>query len=180
MNQETFVPLLEVVRVIELLAEKDANGTLFLGTRENQYAQVALQKGKIVFVHYQGKRGQEALSLLSKAKECRYRFQNTITTTLKDTLPPLNAILEILGKAPAADSKANRKEPADLRQTIPPEKKEMLRSLLAEYVGPVAAILVEEHCQPGNSLLSAVNKLAEEIPDSDECGQFRKKADKIF
>jgi hypothetical protein len=48
---------------------------VFIATRDNHIAQIMLDRGEIVFIFFAGKRGQEALNLLTKIREGRFRFQ---------------------------------------------------------------------------------------------------------
>lgn len=174
MKQDNFVPLAEAISVIEQLAERNADGTLFLGTKGNQYAQMAFKQGKVAFLYFQGKRGQDALELLAKIKECKYRFQTTVLSSLTDNLPSFGTIIQTLRGT--AEQKPVERIPAQSKHVFTLEQKELLRGYLVDYVGPAAALLVDEHCQGNRDVQAVINALAAEIPDVTEAQQFSKKA----
>lgn len=178
MKQDNFVPLAEAISVIEQLAERNADGTLFLGTKTNQYAQMAFKQGKITFLYFQNKRGQDALSLLAKVQECKYRFQTTVLSSLTDNLPPFATILQILrgeaGQKPTESVSVQSKQP------LTSEQKELLQGYLVDYVGPAASLLVDEYCQKNRDIQTVINALAAEIPDEAEAQQFRRKVGQRF
>lgn len=174
MKQDNFVPLAEAINIIEQLAERNADGTLFLGTKGNQYAQMAFKQGKVAFFYFQGKRGQDALELLAKVKECKYRFQTTVLSSLTDNLPSFGTIIQTLRGT--AEQKPAGAVPAQSRHAFTAEHKELLRGYLVGYVGPAAALLVDEHCQSNQDVQAVIKALAAEIPDAAGAEQFCQQA----
>lgn len=59
-------------------------------------------------------------------------------------------------------------------RTFDDEMLEKIRENYTEYIGPIAARLVQYYSKQTNSLEQLVNELAEEIPDAKDSQAFRK------
>lgn len=171
MTQVDFVPFAEMVDFLEQVCQRGESGTLFLGTKSCQSAQLAIRQGTIFLASYQGKRGMEALRLLAGLQECRFRFQQGILAPTADDLPDARTILTLLrggrsvGPPPARDNAVDVIVPGLEQQKI-------VEECLAEYVGPVAGCIVEEHFQQGRELSIIIKLLAAEIPTIQEAREF--------
>ena len=163
-----------MVDFLEQLCQQGDSGTLFLGTKSCQSAQLAVRHGKISLSSYQGKRGLDALQLLSSLKECRFRFQQGIVAPVVDDLPDVSTILKILRVGRAVEPPSKKGRPVDAAM---PERERIriLEECLAEYVGPVAGCIIEEHYNPGKELPTVIKLLAAEISTIQEAREFTAK-----
>ena len=163
-----------MVDFLEQICHRGDSGTLFLGTKSCQSAQLAIRQGKISLSSYQGKRGVEALRLLAGLQECRFRFQQGILAPTADDLPDVSTILTMLRGDRKVDPLPERDNAVDA--IIPGlEQQKILEECLAEYVGPVAGCIVEEHFQKSGDLSIIIKLLAAEIPTIQEAREFAAK-----
>ena len=72
---EDYIPFPDLVDKISSFCSKKETGLLFIATKANRSAQIVLENGKIVFVYFYNKQGQEALDLMLTIKAGRYKFQ---------------------------------------------------------------------------------------------------------
>ena len=91
---QDYVSFSQIVSEIGRLSKQKTTGTMFISTRDNRSAQLMLDKGEIVFVFFSGKRGQDALDLMSSIGDGRFRFQEGGVIARRMQLPPTQTILE--------------------------------------------------------------------------------------
>jgi Domain of unknown function (DUF4388) len=172
---QDYIPFSEIVSEIGSLCKQKATGTLFIATRENRSAQIMLDKGEIVYIFFSSKRGQEALDLMAKMSEGRYRFQEGGIISRRMQLPPTQTILQILStdskQLPSASREQEKK--ASVRSGLSAEQKSILETCLAECIGPMAAIICEDHFSSAGDLSAAIEALAGEIPSAGQVKKFR-------
>lgn len=169
------------VALLRQFCNKKRSGMLFAATDANQMARIELQQGKISDISFMHKRGSVALSLLTRIQAGRARFSEGVlseSNAQREPLPKSEDILDYLDKAPAqasapptatgaGKSSASALEPAD---------REVLEALMAEYIGPVAGVICEEHFASGADLDSTVAALAVEIGDRERAERFVEEA----
>jgi hypothetical protein len=170
---QDYIPSSEITLEIGWLSDQKASGTVFIATRDNHIAQIMLDRGEIVFIFFAGKRGQEALNLLAKIREGRYRFQEGGVVSRGMPLPPTRDILLALssgpGPVPSHAGGAHAPEGSGLSAA----QKTLLESCLADCIGPMAAIICEDHFNSARSFQAAVDALAAEIPAPGQARKFR-------
>jgi len=170
---QDYIPSPEITLEIGRLSDRKASGTVFIATRDNHVAQIMLDRGEIVFVFFAGKRGQEALNLLTTIREGRYRFQEGGVVSRGMPLPPTRDILLALssgpGQVPAHAEDAHAPEGKGLSTA----QKTLLENCLADCIGPMAAIICEDHFDSASNFQAAVDALAAEIPSPGQARKFR-------
>ena len=176
MNQE-YTPFSEIIIELKKICDSRDSGTLFIATKEKRSAQIMIEKGEIVFVFFSNKRGLEALGLMSTIKAGKYRFQKGSVPSRRVPLPPTQSVLQTLA-AVSGNSTLGSKSPQTPsigRSSLTQDQKTVLEECLAEYIGPMAAILCEEHLSSLGDLSVALDLLAAEIPSRDLGEQFKEK-----
>lgn len=169
MNQN-YIPFSEIVAALKKLCMQRVTGTLFIATKANRSAQVALDRGEIVFLYFFNKRGQEALDLMSTIRAGRYRFQEG-PVSRRCVLPSTDTLLQSLTSGENFVDQAD-----DQPQTGPgltKEQKNILETTLAGYIGPMAGIICEDHLGAATDLEAAINALVAELPPSVSAEKFR-------
>lgn len=173
---QDYLPFPEIVEQLSRLSREQVTGTLFLATKANRSAQIMLEKGEIVFVYFYNKRGSEAIELMTSIVAGRLRFQAGKVVGKKQLLPPTSAILAALkeagGKVTTGDDVAASASQGGV-VALTDQQKETLEGCLAEFIGPMAAILCEEYFAGGKTLEQVVDGLASEIPNADQASKFR-------
>lgn len=172
MTQE-YIPFPEIVAELRKLCIQAVTGTLFVATKANRSAQLILDKGEIVFVYFFNKRGKEALELMSTIRAGRFRFQEGAVSR-RTPLPPTDAILQsLIDGHKISDQDVDIEVPQATGLGLSQEQKTILESCLAEFIGPMAGIICEDHLGVAASLQAAVDALAAEIPSSDQAKKFK-------
>lgn len=170
---QDYIPSPEITREIGRLSERKASGTVFIATRDNHVAQIMLDRGEIVFIFFAGKRGQEALNLLTRIREGRYRFQEGGVVSRGMPLPPTQDILLALDGGPEHVPAHGQDARAPEGKGLSAAQKTLLESCLADCIGPMAAIVCEDHFNSASSFQATVNALAAEIPSPGQARKFR-------
>jgi hypothetical protein len=170
---QDYIHYSEITLEIGRLSDQKASGTVFIATRDNHIAQMMLDRGEIVFIFYAGKRGHEALNLLTTIREGRYRFQEGGVVSRGVPLPPTREILLTLSSGPGqVPSHANDAHAPEGRG-LSAAQKNLLESCLADCIGPMAAIICEDHFSSAGSFQATVDALAAEIPSPGQARKFR-------
>lgn len=168
MSQEDYIPFPDLVDRISNFCSQKETGLLFIATKANRSAQIVIENGEIVFVYFYNKQGQEALDLMLTIKAGRYRFQKNATSPRRNTLPPTEKILEHLSRGRITATPV-----AKAAGGLSSEQKQFLEAALAGYIGPMAAIICEDHLDHAPDMAAAVDALASEIPSEDQAQKFR-------
>ncbi|BHH84853.1 DUF4388 domain-containing protein [Desulforhopalus sp. 52FAK] len=175
---EQYIPFADLVKHIEVLCTRKASGVLFIATKANRSAQIVLENGTIVFVYFYNKQGQEALELMLTIQAGRYKFQENATSPRRNKLPPTQDILQFLSQTDNTKTLA-KTEPLTEAEVLPQltdEQKSILESILAEFIGPMAAIICEDHLDSTPDITAAINTLASEIPSPLQGEKFKTQA----
>lgn len=173
---QDYIPFADIVVEIARLCKQRSTGTLFIATMANKSVQLVLDKGEIVFIFFSSKRGEEALALMSTIRAGRYRFQEGGVIPRRMVLPPTEAILKTLsGSREQSSSPGRSPVTPEAAQTegLSREQKDALESSLAECIGPMAAIICEDHLNSGANLDAQIDALAAEIPSPGQARKFR-------
>jgi hypothetical protein len=173
---QDYIPFADIVAEISRLCKQKSTGTLFVATKANKSAQLVLDKGEIVFIFFSSKRGEEALALMSTIRAGRYRFQEGGVIPRRMPLPPTQTILERLGREAEQPSSPEQRPAAAAPSAgggLSREQKDVLEACLAECIGPMAAIICEDHLHSGANFEAVVEALAAEIPSPGQAAKFR-------
>lgn len=177
----------EIVWKLRHICDGGETGTLSLATRENHYASISIKDGQIIGIAYRQSKGAAALENIRKVRAGRFTFAPGVLrhSEVDASLPPSKALFEFLGigeTKPAAavriTESAPKSEPSDntngaARQAIELEA--------TEYLGPMAAIICEEHfARVGNlnnkeNLQSVLEGIAGELGDDAKGEDFKKR-----
>ncbi len=168
------IPFHQIVTEAGKLCRQRSTGTLFITTKANKSAQIVLDKGEIIYILFSGKRGLDALTLMSTIDGGRYRFQEGGVMPPRMALPPSEAILDALGRgaAVAPPSRGSGVKSGD-SAGLSGEQKEVLQSCLAECIGPMAMLICEDYFESKRIFAEVVDALAAEIPSPDQAKKFR-------
>ncbi|WP_163338424.1 DUF4388 domain-containing protein [Desulfopila sp. IMCC35008] len=192
MSEETYIPFRDLVNELEQLCSAQKTGVFFIATKANRSAQLMMEDGKIVFIYFFNKRGRDGLKLMTQIKAGRFRFQEGPINAKPMDLPPTPEIIDFLRSAASgteAEGIADTVEAPSLKKTdeptassagagLTPDQKDKLEDLLAVYIGPMAAIICEDHLDTAPDLNTAIEALASEVPSADQAASFRNEAQK--
>ncbi len=176
----------EIVWKLRHICDGGETGTLSLATRENHYASISIKDGQIIGVAYRQSKGAAALENIRKVRAGRFTFAPGVLrhSEVDDSLPPSKALFEFLGIGEIKPATAVRTtEPAP--KTEPSENtngaaRQAIELEATEYLGPMAAIICEEHfARVGNlnnkeNLQSVLEGIAGELGDDAKGEDFKK------
>ena len=102
-------------------------------------------------------------------RENRYQTAREFVQAIKHTLPHLM-------QATATSSKQTAPVAAEPVQDVPASEDELdsLTNLLADFMGPIATIIMEEHETRSTSASNLATEVSKEIPESDKQKEFLK------
>lgn len=179
-------------------------GTLFIITIENHPAQVILRDGEIAGLSYRLTRGPDALAPLKAFTAARSRFQQEAVQSADPKLPPTAEILALLGAEsgplaagpqppstgdtrpagtarPPADTRPAAGTAADLDAGEAVGRlRPVIERELAEFLGPMAGLICQEHFADRTSLgaqeiAKLVEAIAKEIGDPAKEAHFKQR-----
>ena len=184
---------------LKRLVGTGATGTIYLASEDNTAGRVGIKAGKVVFLAYKFSAGRAALPQLQAIKSAEYRFESVSPGSLPN-MPSTEEILSALlgGAEVAPPSRSLSPLPAASRTSAPPPRtasvpamravasvpppgglKDEIGRLLADYMGPIAPIVFEEHWATGEKrgldVSTIIEALAKELGGS-RAGEFRAKA----
>jgi hypothetical protein len=174
MTQE-YVAFSKILSEIKTLYREKATGTIYLVTPDNRSAQLMLNSGEIVYVLFAGKRGQDAIYLLSLVSEARFRFQQGGSISRYMELPETKRIIEIFEKGEIEHTPSLKitKNEAQKSSGLSAEQKDVVESCLAECIGPMATIICEDCLGSVRDLSTAIEMLSKELPSQNQVDKFR-------
>lgn len=192
MSDETYIPFKDLVNELEQLCNAGKTGVFFIATKANRSAQLMMEDGKLVFIYFFNKRGRDGLKLMTQIKAGRFRFQDGPITAQPMDLPPTSEIIAFLRTAasgqepediaaPAvapATGTTSEAAPSPAGEGLTAVQKDKLENLLAVYIGPMAAIICEDHLDTVQDISAAIEALASEVPSADQAASFKNEAKK--
>ncbi len=173
MSQDrAYIAFPSLMAELQQLCREGRTGTLFIATDDDNLVRMSLDHGEIVFVTFQNRRGQTALPLMLQINAGRLRFEeDMLSSTSKTSLPATPAILQYLIAAGASGETQPTTTPsAGIDLSL--EAKRIIEETLAEFIGPLANLVCEEHFGRAQGLKAAVEVLAGEIQDPDRARRF--------
>ena len=182
MSQDSYIPFAKIVADLQQICAGRKTGILYITSDANRSAQIMIDQGRIVYIYYFNKRGSDALRLIPEIQTGRYRFQEGTAPAVRAELPDTEEILKVLS-APARQNDPDSGESpqkavaaesgARAIITLTAVQKRILEEGLAMHIGPVAAIICEEHLPSTSDVKTAIELLAAEISAEAQASSFR-------
>ncbi|MGH7415319.1 MAG: hypothetical protein ACREKJ_14065 [Candidatus Rokuibacteriota bacterium] len=169
--------------IVELraLCAAQRSGTMFIITTENHAAQFVLRDGEIVGLTYRLLRGPDALAGMKSFTGGRYRFQDETIERTDPRLPATADLLALLIPERAAAMEPPPAQPPTGVEAVPDRVRLLIERELAEFLGPMAALICQEHLAQGANLASPreisrlVETIAKEIGDPAKEARFKQR-----
>jgi hypothetical protein len=170
--------LTTIINEIEGLYLAESYGTLFVVLDIRNSIKIALTEGRVVDISYNNEKSTAALKNIALFKPSNYlSFKFIPRKNLKNpkedyALPSTKSILRMLNESKKNNklSSMNLSSSFNLLQVT-----DMVASELAEYLGPMALIICEEHFETTSNITDIINMLdsiSSEIDDSLEEEKF--------
>lgn len=194
MAQQDFIPLVELLDRIAGLWAQGHTGTVMLVSDDNRMAQIHLQGGNIIFALCRGRRGRDGLALMRTIQRARMSLDRPSVANNEPIEWSTEVILDYLygnidelpaptgpvvnagpGAVPRpAQSAASAVAPArPAGFVLTPVQRDTFERTMANYIGPMAAIVCGDYFDGATDLRSLAHKLAAEIPGADQAAKFR-------
>ena len=172
---QAYTPYSRLLGELQQWCGERRSGIVYVTTDTNHSAQINIDRGEIVFLVFKGKLGASALPLLQTIDSCRFRFaEGSVPASFRSRLPETSKILDYLaGSGPKVDLGNFQNKPAAQPEGITDQAKTILEHALAEYIGPMVAIVCPEHFERVRDLRSAVEALAAEISRPEHALRFK-------
>ena len=183
------VAFAEIVVELRQICDELKSGTMYITSQMNRAAQIAIERGKIVFLYYSNKRGREALDLMPEIEFGRFRFQEGSVSAMRSEAVPTEEILLFLaaasGEAEQRGELATHSEVVTRAQytgesVLTDKQQQILEESLTLYIGPMASLICEEHLTSVSGWHDAVQRLAAEIPDVAQAEKFRTEMRQLY
>lgn len=173
----------ELLSELRRLCAERSTGFVLIRPSSGKLARLTLEQGEIVHISYQQKSGVDTLPLLSTIDSGQLDFLEGLGGTSKTLLPSTDEILTRLAGAASpvthvatASDAASGVSDAASRQVsaraLSPRSQSILEATLADYIGPMAAIVCSGDQVRNKSLEKAIEVLAKEIPDPESGRKF--------
>jgi hypothetical protein len=163
------IPLPKLINELQQLCQQKRTGRLIVTTENNRFVSFGLKSGRIILVNYADKTGEEALTMIAELSSVTaFSFMEIANDTgTSESLPQNEKIFQRLGQPiPVSVEKPTV-------NGMSPDIKVILEESLATHIGPMAKIVCERIFRFENNVNSAIDKLADTIPDAEHARAFR-------
>lgn len=186
------LPYSQILKMLTDLVDKKAVGVLSIHSDDNHAITIALESGSIHAIYFGANRGLKAISMISGISGGSCRFETSDLVGGSQELPPTNEILNLLGGSdtvsePVPKPTSSAVDEGTINNEIKTVLCKELKDLLTEYMGPIAEIVfddtadkVGDFCATPQLARALINKLSDEIEETDEADRFRKKAHEVL
>lgn len=163
-----------LVETLGKLCAEGATGTLFLTLPDRRQARIGLLRGRIVHLTLFTLRGELVIRALANRPPLSFSFHPGNVSEEQGELPDTAVILQRLG---GGDGSGAEPGPVQIEASAPALPESVMRVVtqeLAQFVGPMASILVAEQAG-ATSLERLLAKLSLDLDNRDEIEAFRHK-----
>ena len=178
MNTSLLLAYPEFMAQVFRLSSEKRTGTIFITSDDSHLVRMVLNEGKITYLVFDTKfRGYDAIPLIQAIKMGRLQFAEGVFETAQEVpLPSTEDIFQIFYE------NYTNEETTQATQT-PPNLKDIIEHIkkaLANYIGPIAMIVCDEHIERVGSLKTVgdifimLEAVAPEIEELKEQEIFKK------
>ncbi len=181
------VPKQELVAEIRQIVASQNSGVVSIVTDAQRSIVLRFLDGKLTHCNARGKGINGALDLLSQSTSLRFNFVAARGESRGELMPAgeFASLIEAGSTetsgaaavaATASPPPAEMTTDSSLSDSEKQLARETLTELSAEYIGPMAGMLVEQAIETGTSFESIINEIARTIPIDNDADEFRKRA----
>lgn len=165
----------QLMAELRRLCAERRSGTLFIATASNQSGRIGLRDGNIVSMRFQLRKGLDAVGEISKVSSARCTFTDHAAEEAdpRAPLPPTRDVLRLLtGTDTGAPPPSGQLSDTDLLRA-----QNVLAPALAEFLGPMATLIVREQLldasRHGYDIRKAIEAIAKQIEDPAKAALFK-------
>lgn len=182
------IPYSRILDFLTDLVDNKTSGTLYIHSECNHAITIALDNGQINAMYFGARRGRRAIPLIRNISRGSYRLDKSNLVENPHDLPPTHDLLnQLRNPHTTIESNSTASSSVNAGEVISEEKKKRLcqelKNLLAKHMGPFAEIIFDDavdevgnFCSTPQLTQELINKLSEEIDDTNEMEQFRNNA----
>jgi hypothetical protein len=167
----------QIVGELRRLCAERATGSVFITTSDNHAARFALASGAIIAVWFRQQTGPDALASIQRVTGGKLRYsEEVLTQEPQAALPSTTDLLALLegggngnGAGPAAQIKSAESA------VIAPQIRAIVEAELAEYLGPMASVIVTEQAAPASSVNDLIERVAAELGDAAKASRLKER-----
>ncbi|WP_227430882.1 hypothetical protein [Psychrobacter sp. I-STPA6b] len=160
---------------LEQLCDAGVSGTLYMTCEQNHSARMVIAAGKVIFISYSNRKGNDAIAAMPTIDKISYRFDTSNSAAVVDSsLPPTAVIIRniapigyISDGQGMVEATAGEMSPAVVSQALPIHIKKQLNNLLLDLVGPMGDFLYADYVENATSKEEVVVNLAKELSISE-------------
>jgi hypothetical protein len=154
----------EMLSALEDLCRKRSSGMLIAATADNHHVRIGLQKGEIVHLATRRVQGAAAIPVIV-ASSCRsFNFTPGSALQVQPDLPATEVIIKAMRNGQFSESETNFSATPEAAGVAAGTLR-IIEKELAEYLGPIAPVLVGE-LKNEPSVREILKKLSAELPSS--------------
>ncbi|MCP3868208.1 MAG: hypothetical protein GY703_08970 [Gammaproteobacteria bacterium] len=181
----------QLLKILGELIRKRETGVIFIRSQCNHSISFAFNEGHIKALSFGPRRGTRAIPLIRDIEGGTYRFDGAAYVDTLQNLPATDEIMsQLQPAAPAADNAAAEAS-AEPGEPVVPETSwaefgEETRTLLTDYLGPIADVIFDEIVEEIGGFYNTetqartlIGKLAVDIEDT-QLSQFQEKAENLI
>ena len=166
----------QLVGELRRLCAERATGSVFITTSENQAARFALASGTIIAVWFRQQTGADALASIQRVTGGRLRYSDEVLAhEPQAALPSTSDLLAMLERANNGAVAAAVQTKSAASSFLSPPTRSIIESELAEYLGPMASMIVAEQADVANSLQDLIERLAAELGDAGKASRLKER-----
>ena len=168
----------ELIGEVRRLCAQRASGCVFITTSDNHAMRFEVRSGRIIALSFRQHTGAKALAAIKGVTGGRLRYSEEVfERATQNDLPPTPELLAALGAPGMAPADGNGAGDASAREHLA-RSRSVIESELAEYLGPMAPLVCQEHMALATDVDELVESLASELRDGAKAAGFRERVQK--
>jgi hypothetical protein len=166
----------QLVGELRRLCAERATGSVFITTSDNHAARFALANGAIIAVWFRQQTGADALASIQRVTGGKLRYSDEVLAhEPQPAVPSTSEILAMLDGAGSGNGAAPVQTKVSDLGAIPPQSRSIIESELAEYLGPMASVIVTEQVAVASSVNDLIERLASELGDAGKASRLKER-----
>ncbi len=153
---------LKIVEKIKEYWSGKSTGALFFHLNDGKLLRLFFEKGEVQSAQYHGLSGIDIVRKIPEMKAMKYQFHENYSSRTIDHQLPLTT--DIIAMISGDDVDSVAKSPKkNTKVSIGNYQKSVIHSALAQYVGPIAEIILMEELSKSQSMEQLISSLASQI-----------------
>jgi len=188
MSEDTqYVTKSRLVALVKQVVDARETGLISILTDTHHAVLMKFYAGKLIHLHSRTRDIADVIQVLNEADWVKFKFARVAMDDQPESMP-IETFLQLIETEEYEDETtltgpsrfsavgALSAPPRSPINTAPKQLFEFLVDLAAEYLGPVAEVLVEEAFESHDEAASVIEAIAASIPDADQARAFREAA----